>query len=296
MIFLSLRSNQIHGSIPEQLCDLAKLQVVDFSYNKVTGKMLNCHGNITAMAQTESSTAILTYPLILLPQMSILVLHSIIPTKYCCSGKTDMYKNTLGLVKSIDFSSNKIAGEISEEITRLTGLISLNLSSNTLTGQIPAKIGELTLLNSLDLSSNKLNDKIPESFSQLGHLGVLDLSNNNLSGKIPLTTQLQNFDASSYTGNPELCGSPLPKKCKEDESSQDPAIGGVQDNEEGFIGRGFYVSIIVGFIVGFWGFCGTLVFIRTWRHAYFSFINYVTDSLYVFVAVNFTHVRRRLRS
>lgn len=62
LIVLSLRSNQIHGSIPEQLCDLAKLQIVDFSNNKVSGKMLNCLGNITAMAQTESSTAILTYP------------------------------------------------------------------------------------------------------------------------------------------------------------------------------------------------------------------------------------------
>lgn len=57
-------------------------------------------------------------------------------------GVDSKYKNTLGLVKSMNFSSNKLSGEITEEITSLIRLISLNMTRNHLTGPIPPKIGQ----------------------------------------------------------------------------------------------------------------------------------------------------------
>ena len=62
------------------------------------------------------------------------------------------FKSTLGLVKSIDLSSNKLSGEIPEEVIDLVELVSLNLSRNNLTGLIPARIGQLKSLEVLDLS------------------------------------------------------------------------------------------------------------------------------------------------
>ena len=49
-------------------------------------------------------------------------------------GREREYQSILGLVKSIDFSNNKLVGTIPREILKLDGLISLNLSRNLLTG------------------------------------------------------------------------------------------------------------------------------------------------------------------
>ena len=67
-------------------------------------------------------------------------------------GREFEYKNTLGLVKSIDLSSNKLMGEIPKEVTALLELVSLNFSRNNLTGLIPTTIGQLISLDVLDLS------------------------------------------------------------------------------------------------------------------------------------------------
>ncbi|KAK3193156.1 hypothetical protein Dsin_024466 [Dipteronia sinensis] len=159
-------------------------------------------------------------------------------------GVDSLYKNTLGLVKSIDLSSNKLSGEIPEAITSLVG------SRNTLTGPIPPKLAQFSSLNSLDLSKNLLTAKIPKSFSELNSPGVLDLSDNKLSGKIPSSTKLQSFDAPAYMGNPELCGPPLPNKCPEEELAQSASIP-LHDDKEGFAVEGLYVSILLGFLTGF---------------------------------------------
>ncbi|KAI9115821.1 hypothetical protein K1719_013490 [Acacia pycnantha] len=68
-------------------------------------------------------------------------------------------------------------------------------------------------LESLDFSHNSLHGNIPQSMSGLSILSDLNLSYNHFSGQIPLGTQLQSFDAWSYTGNPKLSGPLLQKKC-----------------------------------------------------------------------------------
>nr|POF18752.1 brassinosteroid lrr receptor kinase brl2 [Quercus suber] len=200
-------------------------------------------------------------------------------------GKEHEYKNILGLLKSIDLSSNNLTGRIPGEIVELVGLVSLNLSRNRLTGQITSEIDMLQSLDALDLSKNQLSGGIPSSLSHIDRLSVLDLSSNNLSGKIPTSPQLDTFNASSYEGNPNLCGAPLPKKCLWEEIAQNPAMNrsrehaGMQDEREGFISIGFYVSAALGFIAGFWGVVGTLVLNMALRVAYFRFLNDFKDRL-----------------
>ena len=69
-------------------------------------------------------------------------------------GKEREYKNILGLLKSIDLSSNNLTGRIPGEIVELVGLVSLNLSRNCLTGQITSEIDMLQSLDFLNLSKN----------------------------------------------------------------------------------------------------------------------------------------------
>jgi hypothetical protein len=101
----------------------------------------------------------------------------------------------------------------------------------------------------------------------------MNLSFNNLEGKIPLGTQIQSFDPSTYVGNSGLCGSPLINHCPEDvispTRSHEKHV--TDEDEDKLITFGFYVSLGLGFFVGFWGVCGTLVIKTSWRHAYFQF-------------------------
>ena len=127
------------------------------------------------------------------------------------------YKNTLGLIKSIDLSSNNLFGEIPKEITGLLELVSLNLSRNNLNILILEMIGQLKSLEVLDLFQNQLFGEIPTSPLKISNLSVLGLFNNNLSCKIPQGTKLQSFNTSSYKRSPTLCGLPLLKKCPKDE-------------------------------------------------------------------------------
>ncbi|KAK9181894.1 hypothetical protein WN944_025035 [Citrus x changshan-huyou] len=136
-------------------------------------------------------------------------------------GSQYKYQNTLALVTMLDLSSNKLGGEVPDEIMDLVGLIAMNLSRNNLTGQITPKIGQLKSLGFLDFSRNQFFGGIPSSLSHLSDLSVMDLSYNNLSGKIPSGTQLQSFNASTYAGN-ELCGLPLPNKRPDEDSALGP--------------------------------------------------------------------------
>ena len=176
-------------------------------------------------------------------------------------GSEHEYKNILGLLKII------------------------NLSRNHLFGQIVSNIGALQSLDFLDISKNQLSGRIPFSLSHIDRLSVLDLSNNNLSGKLLTGPQLSTFDASSYEGNPNLYGQPLPKLCLGERIAQNPAMNGsrehvgIQEEEEGFIYLGFYVSVALGFIAGFWGVVGTLLLNMSLRVTYFRFLNDFKDRL-----------------
>ncbi|KAL5710931.1 lysine--tRNA ligase [Ranunculus cassubicifolius] len=183
------------------------------------------------------------------------------------------YTKNLGLLVNLDLSSNCLMGQIPEEMTSLSGLRGFNLSNNNLTGKIPKNIGNLDSLESLDFSCNHLSGMIPPSISELHFLGYLDLSYNNLSGKIPNEHQLLTFNASSFEGNQGLCGAPLQKNCTED-NSDEPRDSDERMKEED---AWFYICVIMGFVVGFWIVC--LFFKKTWRYAYFRFVENIYDRL-----------------
>ena len=128
------------------------------------------------------------------------------------------------------------------------------------------------------------------------------MSNNNLSRKIPIGSQLYTFNAFAYEGNPNLYGFPLPKKCLREDTTQNPTMNtgsdhaGIQEEEDGFVTLGFYVSVTLGFVVGFWGVFGTMVLNRSWRFSYFKFLNNFKDKLYVTGAMIMVKLQRQLQT
>ncbi|KAL5572459.1 hypothetical protein UlMin_022056 [Ulmus minor] len=290
LVILILRSNNFYGSIPSSLCSLSHLQLLDLSSNNLSGRISKCFSNFTSMKEIGSLD-----PAIFIKNMP--VEFDFDEAQFIWKGKLQKYRSTLGLVKNIDLSSNKLMGEIPEEITELIGLVTLNLSRNNLSGHIPFRIGRLKQLDALDLSNNKFSGVIPLSLSEVDRLSTLDLSSNNLSGKIPTSTQLQSFDATCYIRNPQLCGAPL-VKCpgEEHETFVANKESTEEEGQDGLITKGFYVSATLGFVTAFWGVCGSLLLIKSWRHAYFKLLNEVQDWVYVMVAVKKAKLTRMIRS
>ncbi|KAL2921290.1 Receptor-like protein EIX2 [Bienertia sinuspersici] len=268
---LSLQSNRFHGGLPLSLCQLSHLQVLDISINHISGILPKCIYNFTAMIKTDDS----------LSDIDV----SSVYTYYAYSEyarlmwkrKEQSFQRSLGQMRAIDISNNELKGLIPAGISSLTGLVFLNLSNNDLSGSIPSRIGQLTSLEFLDLSNNHLSGDIPTSLSQVTTLGILDLANNNLSGKIPVGTQLQSFDSSSYMSNPGLCGAPL-SKCPggqptANELDSDKNDTQQDEDDSSNLVLGLCISVVIGFIIGFWGVCGTLAIKTSWRQALFKFLD-----------------------
>ncbi|XP_028776956.1 receptor-like protein EIX2 [Neltuma alba] len=250
-IFL-LRSNQFNGKIPNQICYLNSLHILDLAQNDLTGQIPKCINQLSVMLVQNTTLESNIYS----NGTSLHITNVLLELK----GTYYVY-TFLGLVTSIDLSGNKLCGEIPSEITSLKGLHFLNLSNNLLSGKIPQNIGNMEWLESMDLSENQLYGEIPSSMSNLNFLSKLNLSSNNLTGKIPTGTQLQTFEASSFVDN-DLCGPPLPKNCDDLQN-----IPNRHDDKEGKRNgvNWFYVSMSLGYVLGFWLVVGPLLYSRSWR-------------------------------
>ncbi|CAL9186171.1 unnamed protein product, partial [Musa hybrid cultivar] len=121
-------------------------------------------------------------------------------------------------LQSLDLSSNELEGPIPPELYALLNLAVLNLSSNHLTGSIPPQLALCAYLNVIDFHANLLSGPIPDQLGLLARLSTFDVSYNRLSGPIPVllanrsgpAVGLPRFNASSFVGNRDLYGYPLP--------------------------------------------------------------------------------------
>ncbi|KAK6945015.1 Leucine-rich repeat [Dillenia turbinata] len=122
------------------------------------------------------------------------------------SGKIPSDFANLKLLRSLYLQNNMFSGDFPESVTQMTRLIRLDLSSNNFTGQIPFSLNNLTQLTGLFLENNNFSGTLP-SINPVG-LVNFNVSNNQLNGSIPKV--LSKFSADSFSGNLNLCGTPLP--------------------------------------------------------------------------------------
>ncbi|KAF3786951.1 DNA-damage-repair/toleration protein [Nymphaea thermarum] len=189
-----LSYNMLEGEIPSSISNLPHLEVLELEANRFSVLLLTIKGHFRVKKA--------------LPEF--IELDEELPLTI--KGQNHA-RRIIHMLAFIDLSNNLFIGRVPDEIGALDGLYSLNLSWNNLDGPIPRSLGHLQQMESLDLSHNQLSGSIPEELTRDTFLSVLDLSYNNLQGRIPQGNQFDTFNASSFDGNPRLCGSPLPISC-----------------------------------------------------------------------------------
>ncbi|XAR63776.1 Non-specific serine/threonine protein kinase [Bertholletia excelsa] len=114
--------------------------------------------------------------------------------------------NKLPSLRSLYLSNNKFSGEIdSNAFDGMNYLKKIHLENNQFTGMIPISLTLLPRLVEVNLAGNKFEGQIPSI--QPDKLRSINVANNQLDGQIPPV--LSHMAASSFSGNPALCGAPL---------------------------------------------------------------------------------------
>ncbi|PQQ13855.1 hypothetical protein Pyn_06359 [Prunus yedoensis var. nudiflora] len=283
---LAMGFNQITGPIPSWLGTLPRLFYISLSHNRISGKFPQQLCRLPRLLHEPIASQGVNYEFEL-PVFSSNCFR-IIANQNFLSQKLDFVPAT------IDLSTNNIVGDIPIEIGQLQLLHTLGLDSNNFSGVIPDQISNLRNLEVLNLSMNHLSGIIPSSLASLNFLKEFNVSYNNLEGSIPTGTQLQSFEAFAFEGNPKLCGAPLPR-C-ESNKGIDADNKNNKDVHNGLHQLPWlYIFIVLGFIVGFWGVCGSLIINKTWRYAYFRFIDNLQGRVYVMVTLRINMMKKRLR-
>ncbi|XP_038686598.1 receptor-like protein 9DC3 [Tripterygium wilfordii] len=247
---LVLRSNKFHGSIPD--CNgshcFPKLRIFDISNNNFVGPLPAKYiDNLKSMMDKEGTRS-LQYM-----EKGFDLYHDSVSVTM--KGLDYNLVKILTTFTTIDFSNNKLEGDIPEVIGKLISLKGLNFSHNNLIGFIPSSVGNLSSLEWLDLSWNKLIGEIPGELAELKQLSHLNLSENKLVGSIPSGSQLVTFDNSSYEGNLGLCGFPLSKKCGDEDHDHIPEGEGEDDSgnelDLKIVMMGYWSGLVCGLSLGY---------------------------------------------
>ncbi|KAI3676665.1 hypothetical protein L1987_86277 [Smallanthus sonchifolius] len=233
---LDLIGNQISGKIPADIGKLEKLTVLNVADNKIAGEIPSSIVNLRSLMHLDLSnnqiSGVLPTDLGKLTMMSRALLNrnqisGAIPSSISgiyrladldlsmnrISGSIPAQIGSMPVLSTLNLDSNQITGEIPASLLSNSGLNIVNLSRNALDGYLPDVFTPRTYFSVLDLSFNKLKGAIPKSLSSAKYIGHLDLSNNHLCGSIPVGFPFDHLEASSFTNNDCLCGSPLMRVC-----------------------------------------------------------------------------------
>ncbi|KAH7440690.1 hypothetical protein KP509_03G006000 [Ceratopteris richardii] len=149
----------------------------------------------------------------------------------------------------VNLKGNSFSGALLFDFSAWPSLQKLDLSSNNFSGQIPSSLSNLALLDSLLLEDNLFSGSIPSINST--HLRSFNVSNNRLNGSIPRS--LSHFETEVFSGNPQLCGSPL-AECQSTGGAPPPSSPPISSlppgSSPGDGSSGLPTGAVVGIILG----------------------------------------------
>ena len=151
IVQLDLFSNQLNGSIPAQLGNLAHLRNLYLDQNRLNGSIPSQLGTLTNLQLLDLSYNQL-------------------------NGSIPLQLGNLANLQKLLLSDNQLSSSIPPELGNLMNLQELWLSNNQLSGSIPAELGNLINLLAFDLESNQLSGAIPSGLGNLINLKFVNLT------------------------------------------------------------------------------------------------------------------------
>ncbi|VAI61567.1 unnamed protein product [Triticum turgidum subsp. durum] len=171
------------GTIPDTIGNCTSFQVLDLSYNHLTGEIPFNIGFLqvaTLSLQRNNFSGPIPTVIGLMQALAVLDL-----SLNQLSGPIPSILGNLTYTEKLDLNDNKLTGLIPPELGKLTALYDLNLANNEFEGMIPDNISSCKSLVSFNAYGNKLNGTIPSSLHKLQSMTYLNLSSNYLNGAIP---------------------------------------------------------------------------------------------------------------
>ncbi|CAN1344931.1 Receptor-like protein 50 [Linum perenne] len=161
--FLSLSNNRLTGFIPTSICNLANLEVVDFSNNNLNGTIPSCLSKD-------------------LKYLSVLDLRG-----NMFSGKIPDTFHASYALQTLDLSNNQLEGRIPKSLENCTMLEVLDVGNNKISDVFPCIQGIKSSLRVLILRNNLFHGSLSCSYGDLTtwqQLQIVDLAFNNFSGPL----------------------------------------------------------------------------------------------------------------
>jgi len=152
---LTMSDNNMNGSIPAEIGNLADLGGLSLAHTQLSGSIPSEIGNLTNLTTLHLSDNQL-------------------------SGNIPSSIGQLTQLDNLILNHNQLSGSLPLEMSQLTNLTYFVLTANQLSGTIPAWIESLTNLERLFLDSNQLSGSIPAEIGNLSNLEQLYLAYNQL--------------------------------------------------------------------------------------------------------------------
>ncbi|KAL0345130.1 UNVERIFIED_CONTAM: Receptor kinase-like protein Xa21 [Sesamum radiatum] len=185
LVSLNLSSNSFHGSLPQELAQLRRLEVIDFRFNDFTGDVPSWFGFLAQLQFLNlRNNTFSGFGPTSIANMS--KLETLDLSYNSIQGKLPDEIGNLHNLKKLSLQFNKFDGLIPTTIFNISSLEALALTGNSLSGDLPGDLcRNLPRLNELYLSANELDGQIPSNISQCSQLRLLSLSHNKFSGSVP---------------------------------------------------------------------------------------------------------------
>lgn len=184
VIKIDLKENNLVGSIPVRLEDLASLRELRIALNLLSGSIPKGLGKLSNLTTLSLYSNALDGSI---PQ-ELGSLSNLQSLELGINELTGVIPFELGALSNLRYMylhKNQLEGSIPSEIGGMNDLYILWLHNNMLTGTIPVEIGNLGALNELSLGDNHFTGSIPPQLGQLTALTRFQLENNNLEGALP---------------------------------------------------------------------------------------------------------------
>uniref|UniRef100_A0A2N9GTC4 Leucine-rich repeat-containing N-terminal plant-type domain-containing protein n=1 Tax=Fagus sylvatica TaxID=28930 RepID=A0A2N9GTC4_FAGSY len=277
--FLNLGSNNLQGTIPV-LQNMTSLRHLDLSYNYFNHSIPNWLYSFSRLEFLNLRSNNLQGPIPVLQNMTSLRHLDLSGNYFNHSIPNWLY--SFSRLEFLNLVHNHLQGSnFPPWLCSQRHLQYLDISNTGVSDMVPPSFWKLnSQLRFLNLSHNLIHGEIENSLTDFVNSSVIDLSSNHFKGTMGSLESIdfsvnqlsalsyRAFDASNFIGN-KLCGPPLTDNC---------TVNGVKPNNED-IGRievdWFYVSMALGFVVGFWGVCGPLLLNKQWRIMYFQFLDHM---------------------